>query len=34
MNNPGNTINAGRYQALMEIEDNANKGFSRQAGLR
>ena len=34
---PGNqigTINTGRYQALMEVEDSDSKGFVRQAGLR
>jgi hypothetical protein len=32
--NHGNAVNANRYQALMEVEDSANKGFSRQAALR
>ena len=31
--NQGNTVNTGRYQALMEIQDSGNKGFIRQAGL-
>jgi len=32
--NKANVVNAGRYQALMEVEDNVNKDFSRQVGLR
>ena len=32
--NGGNMINTGRYQALMEVDSNDNKGFSRQAGPR
>ena len=32
--NQVNAVNTGRYQALMEVEDNVNKGFSRQAGLK
>jgi hypothetical protein len=32
--NQSNMVNTGRYQALMEVEDNVTKGFSRQAGLR
>ena len=32
--NHGNVVNTNRYQALMEVEDNSNKGFSRQATLR
>ena len=32
--NPGNPVNTGRYQALMEVEDIGNRGFSRQAALR
>ena len=34
---PGNqerTINTGRFQALMESEENGNEGFVRQAGPR
>jgi hypothetical protein len=31
--NPVNTVNTGRYQALMEVRDEDNRGFSRQAGL-
>jgi len=29
-----NAVNTGRYQALMEVQGEDNKGFSRQAGLR
>ena len=32
--NHGNVVNTGRYQALMEVQDDDNKGFVRQAGLR
>ena len=32
--NNGNTVNTGRYQALMEVEGGDNQGFARQAGPR
>ena len=34
LGNPANTVNTGRYQALMEVRDEDNRGFSRQAALR
>jgi hypothetical protein len=32
--NQGKMVSAGRYQAVMEVQDGDNKGFARQAGLR
>jgi hypothetical protein len=32
--NQGSGVNVNRYQALMEVGDSGNEGFSRQAGLR
>jgi hypothetical protein len=32
--NHGSGVNVNRYQALMEVGDSGNEGFSRQAGLR
>ena len=32
-NSNGNTVNTGRYQALMEVGGDDNQGFTRQAAL-
>ena len=32
--NQGKPVHTGRYQALMEIQDNDKEGFARQAGHR
>ena len=32
--NHGNAVNIGRYQVLMEVQDDDNRDFVRQANLR